>query len=202
MQRIVFVTLMIVMLCSCTHRKFQATTIDVSEGVSLPLLKPSSFGQSVSLVQSADIKFEQQHHQLLLQVEITSQRIIVVGLSPNGTRLFTTEYDGLNLKSEGFSQLVEKIDPRYLIADIQFSIWPLKVLEMVYTNQSTCFINRECQILQDEQLKIRSLQLSNESVVEVKYQSAINYQSELEFANLSRGYNLLITPLSMENISE
>ena len=202
MQRIVFVTLMIVMLCSCAHRKFQATTIDVSEGVSLPLLKPSSFGQSVSLVQSADIKFEQQHHQLLLQVEITSQRIIVVGLSPNGTRLFTTEYDGLNLKSEGFSQLVEKIDPRYLIADIQFSIWPLKVLEMVYTNQSTCFINRECQILQDEQLKIRSLQLSNESVVEVKYQSAINYQSELEFANLSRGYNLLITPLSMENISE
>ena len=200
MQKLVIAFVIVLFVCGCAHKTLETNSVDIAKGVSLPLLNPATFGESVSLLQSAEIEFANEKHQLLFQVEITTERIIVVGLTPTGTRVFTASFDGTKFESDGVSQLVDAIDPRYLIADLQFSIWPQHILEQHFHRNLKCFKKNECRIDFNRHQKTRSLYFNDDLYVVVKYQSSNDYQSKLEFRHLLRGYQLLITPLSMEKI--
>ena len=88
------------------------------------LQSPASFGKHYTATQLATINYQDQKHELLFQLEIDPQRLVLVGLTPSGTRLFTIINDHKGIQSEGFKAVVEKVKPEYLLADIQIALWP------------------------------------------------------------------------------
>jgi hypothetical protein len=193
MQKLIAVCLFALLQTACAIRQVDFTQIEVAQGVSLPLLAPETLGRAMILTQSADIRFKGNQHSLIFHSEFTKDSIIVVGLMPSGTRVFTLKYDGVLLTVEGIGEIIEKINPGYLMADLQFSLWPQAALQSAFEENSNCFIAGRCQFESVDDSLTRKLLLDGQPIISVNYQSSEPYQGSIEFYHLTRDYRLSIT---------
>jgi len=188
-----------ILLTSCTKLYFKSETVDIINQVEVPLLSPESFKKSVIITQAAEIRYQSEVKQLLFQIEINPRNIIVVGLTPGGTRLFTMTYDGKAFTSEGVSAVVEKINPRYLLADIQFSLWDLALLKNAY-GKAKCFNSGTCRLSENESGATRRLAFRGNLALEVNYTGSPDIKSKMNLEHKQRKYQLIIENLSTEII--
>ncbi|TQV87854.1 DUF3261 domain-containing protein [Aliikangiella coralliicola] len=198
MQKLIILIIAITCLCSCVSRKLADKSIDISAGVPFSLLTPASLGKQLALTQAAEISFDNNQHELLFQAEITSKKMVVVGLLASGTRLFTIEFDGEKITSEGISKVIEKIKPGYLIADIQLSLWPDKILREHLKQHSDCFKSGQCELLNSNEGNRRRFMKDGEEIISISYRGTPSYKHQLEFKHHLRGYGLKISPLAIE----
>ncbi len=178
--------------------------VTLAPGVVFRLLPPASFGKNVSLSQTAEIAFNGEQHELVFQTEISAEKLVVVGLRPDGMRLFTIVYDGKSISTDGVGKAIDNIKPLYLLADMQLSLWPVEVLRKELENNSDCFRSGVCSLLSGSNpgLFPFSRQLLNDDkvVISIQYKGQPGYSHGLNYHHLLRNYKLVISPFAVESL--
>ncbi len=200
-MRIVLVLIInIILLSSCAHKNVSPNQLILTEGVEIQLLSPRSFGKQLSLTQFIEFEYESKSRELLVQSEITTDKMTVVGLTTGGTRLFTVTYDGKEINADGYSEVTKNIRPEYMLSDIQLSLWPISAVSRQFENASSCFINGSCLFVEtDDQLQ-RTLTVNGEEIISIGYQMTPHFQSKIDFNNKLRDYQFTITLIAVEEL--
>jgi uncharacterized protein DUF3261 len=195
MQKIILILVVTLMLFGCTATRVATShkhSVALGSDLNFDLLQPASFGQSLSLTQVAEISAEQGQHELVFVLQIQANEMTVIGLLPNGTRVFTILYDGVQIKSEGYNELIEKLDPKFLIADIQISLWPLQTLKEQWLSRQPCYQDGNCfmteKVHSDNGTKERVISAAEKILVSVQSSQSETNRKVIVFNHLERGY--------------
>jgi len=92
------------------------------------LLSPTDFGGKLDTVQKLSAEFNGQTAVMLMQLEIDKNSVRLAMLNPTMISLFSLEDNGEQIVTTRSPMIPDKIDPKYVLADIQLSYWPLAVL--------------------------------------------------------------------------
>lgn len=96
------------------------------------LLAPATLQQSIQLNQTLQSNYRDEQYQLVIAAKVTAQNLIMIGLSPEGQRLFTLNYDGITLHQNNLPAIAEKLNSERILHLFQLSYWPRKILQSTY----------------------------------------------------------------------
>ncbi len=195
MQKIVLLLSVVISLFGCTSQRLidlSETEVELGQGVVFDLLQPASLGRELNVTQIAAIESSHGNHELIFVLQVQSNEMTVVGLLPSGTRVFSLVYDGKLIKSEGYSQLIEKLDPKYLIADIQLSLWSVALLKQHWLTKQSCFKTKKCDLLEhtEQNDKRRELVYGQDTLLEISYKQSDSNAEIIRLVNPKRGYQI------------
>ena len=188
-MRLLNLILILLLLSGCLS-KYQNSIehVSVADTVNYTLLPTIPFSNGLTLTQSATVTYQDESHDLIFHTEITNRQLTMVGLSPTGTRLFTIMMQEGTVNAEGFSSMIDAIKPEYLLADLQLSLWPQEQI-----NQNLSGANVE-----EVDSLTRSLVQNNDTIIIIRYSEEERFKGDIQFTHHQRGYNLSLTPLSIE----
>jgi len=193
MQRIIFQIVLLLLLAACASqdiRQSKSHSVLLSENITFDLLAPDSFGKDLDLVQIAQIETDGNNFELLFYLEISKGVITILAVLPNGTRIFSIVYDGVTIKSEGYSQIVEKLKPRYLLADLQLSLWPIEVLKAKWLDHIECYNKGMCEILVSLKGTKRRLVDGEQDIITINYSARLPEIGQLNYTHHQRNYTI------------
>lgn len=200
MQKLTFRALCITVLaCLAGCASTGATDlVRVGNGIVFRLLSPGSLGQQVILTQVVTLSYEDESQQLLFFSEVSAQAVTIAGLLPDGSRLFSIHYDGVSLRSEGNGDVLERLDPHYLLADMQMALWPLAAVRGSLASANGCFASGTCKLLETVDQRQRTLSREGDIIVDIRYQDIPAYRATLAYEHRARGYSLQIETVNVE----
>jgi hypothetical protein len=91
-------------------------------------LPPASLGYTLSLSQVVASQYEGKTQSLRVEVEVSPERLVMVGVSHLGVPLFSLELDREGLRTTALSSEVLPFDPRYILSDFQLAHWPFELV--------------------------------------------------------------------------
>jgi hypothetical protein len=91
----------------------------------LPL---GSLGHDLSLSQVVTSEDNGESRSLRVEVEVSAQRLVMVGLTHMGVPLFTLALDSQGLSTTTLNAEVLPFDPRHILSDFQLAHWPREIL--------------------------------------------------------------------------
>lgn len=203
MQRKLSLILLVISTTACAVN-VGPSNIRISDDIRFDLLPPASFGEEFSLTQLAEITVADETRDMLFVTEISGQTMAVVGLMPNGTRLFTVIYDGISIHTdnEGYDSSFDYMPPAYLLADFQLSQWPISLLRTVLNRSSPCFSAGDCEFVESADGLHRSLRQAGEEILSISYGGAPYLQNTIELSHWRRDYHITLTSLNVEPPAE
>ena len=194
-------TAMLLILSACQHapEPLPSNTIAIADGITLQLTLPEKNFTATQKITAryrnpeATAKSAQENqHTLLMQVQATPHKIVMAGLAPSGTRLFSVQFDGNTTevwKSPLFSlQQISSntFDARYALADFELTSFPIPELQAALSGNAQLSEDIDAQ-----GVRVRELRSSNGVVViRAEYR-----QTETQYCHRERHYCLLIENL-------
>lgn len=172
--------------CSSSYVSKQQT-VTIAQGVQFQLIKEHPFEGGIELLQSAQVNFKGESHDLLFQTEVTAQKLVMFGLSATGTRLFSIQLSGEQITASGLPT-EDGLKAEYLLADMQLCLWSLSAI-----NQSLS----GARLIQQSPGK-RVMVRNGLEIISIEYSDTELYKGQIHFQHLERDYSLLIEPLSIE----
>ena len=126
MKKIFLVTWIFLALSACQHAPVEKNPnrVAIAKDITLQLLLPKN---NFTTTQKITAQYSNTQHTLLMQVQASPQTIVMAGLAPSGTRLFSLHFDGNTIdtwQSPLFSlQQVSSahFDARYALADFELT---------------------------------------------------------------------------------
>lgn len=91
-------------------------------------LPPGTLDTSGQHRQQVTLERGDTRRSMQVAIETTPGQLTLIGLSALGQRLFTIEWDGTHIRSRAISEELDKLDPRWVLADLQLAFWPLPPL--------------------------------------------------------------------------
>ncbi|NKB58324.1 MAG: DUF3261 domain-containing protein [Alphaproteobacteria bacterium] len=137
MMRWGWVIMLSVVASACAGRP-PATATPV-EPLRLFSLAPASLGRSLSLSQLVVGEYKDQSYKMRYEVDITPERLAMVGLSPLGITLFSLVQERDEISVETFFKQEPKFDPRYTLFDLYLTYWPPEVLRTALASRQMRF---------------------------------------------------------------
>lgn len=188
----VFVPLTVVGCSGCASPRNSARHIPIARDVFFDLLPPSSLGRSISLEQIVEGRRGEHASAFHCLLEVDDEELVLVGLTPFGTRAFVLTLCDGRLHVENTSGQDLPAEPARILADLQLALWTdlpsLPGLEVVERKGTSGKLVRE--LRHDGQLVIR-----------VTYENAVHWQGNLRFEHLEQGYELEVRTLRAESLS-
>lgn len=176
------VPLMCVWLVGCHSQSTRP--VDV---IAMPLLAVHDFGRSLQLQQRVSGEYPGGRHELLCVLELHRNRVSLVGLSPQGLKLFTLQYDGNTLVIDKSPLVPKQLQPQQVLADIQLALWP----EQAIKNH----LDRPWRVQQDS--RVRELFYENNLAAAVRYEMDDPMQGAFTLTNHNYGYSLRVETLEI-----
>lgn len=93
-------------------------------------LSPESLGRSLSLSQLIIGEYGGRSYKVRVEVDVTPERLAMVGLSPLGITLFTLIHDQGRPAVISNNVGQARFDPRNVLFDLYLTYWPISVLKM------------------------------------------------------------------------
>ncbi len=143
--------------------------------------------QHVALSQKMQARFRGQVLNLLLQIQNDANGLVIAGLSPTGTRLFTAQFDGSNITSWQSPLFEAPFEARFLLADFLIAELDVQHVQRLLSADN---------LVEDVQQppRVRTLYNRNsKAVVEVRYGD-----KKTIYCHRERGYCLDIETLTRE----
>jgi hypothetical protein len=189
--------LLAVLLAGCATTANEREVL-IADGLRFALQSPASFGANVLLTQVATLRFGDAVHELLLHIEIGADRLAIVGSQPGGTRLFSIEWDGETLRSDGYGEVLDLLRPAYFVADLQLAQWPFAVVAEALAQANSCFAAGSCRFTESGAGLQRRLDANDQQVIVINYSALPIYRYATHYAHLARGYRLEVETLALE----
>jgi hypothetical protein len=93
-----------------------------------PPLAPATLGQELTLSEVVTGDYGDHSYSMRVELEITPERLVVVGLSHLGVPLFTLEQTAADLRVQSNGRGSLPLDPAWMLSDLQLVHWPAGVL--------------------------------------------------------------------------
>lgn len=179
-MRELFVVLLLY-LSACSSLRGDHSLL-ISAGTEMNLIEPSRLGREISSTHEVKVLHDEKESTFIGRLEVDAQKILLVGLAPTYTRLFTLKFERGEASFESTVTMPLPFDPRHILADIQLALWPLSPLkEQVDVREENGRV-----ILNDE----------GTPVIRITYPYAT--RDEFEFVHLERGYSIRVRNLPQE----
>jgi hypothetical protein len=107
----------IVILASCTTIQ-PAKKVSIANGIDMQLLLPT---KNISVTQKITARYKKDTHLLIMQVQASPQKIVMAGLAPTGTRLFSLSFDGKTVENWKSPLFTAPFDGSYVLADFELA---------------------------------------------------------------------------------
>ena len=171
--------------------------VNIARNLKFSLLPPESFGQSLSVLQSLEVQYKGETHQLLAQLEITPKKMTFVGLSPMGNRLFTVLWTGQNFSDENLLKNIKDewpfpFEPKRILADVQLALWPNIPTQNGIKIRETALPNMSREILRSD--------LKEYPIMRITYETRPFWQGLIVIEHLERNYQLSIETLQINRL--
>ena len=118
------ILLVFLVLASCANPSARQAT----QPLLLEPLPPESLGYRLSISQVVASQFDGETRSLRVEVEVSPERLVMVGVSHIGVPLFSLELDAEGLRATSLSADVLPFDPRYILSDFQLAHWPFELV--------------------------------------------------------------------------
>jgi hypothetical protein len=159
------------------------STVKIANGVDMRLLLPT---QTISETQKVTAHYRQDQHTLIMQVQASPQQVVMAGLTPTGTRLFSLSFDGKTVESWQSPLFSAPFDGSYVLADFELATLDLAALRSALP--SDVLLKETAQ-----SPTVRERSLSNaqgKTVIRIEYQD-----KKTHYCHLERDYCLHIETL-------
>ena len=171
--------------------------VNIARNLKFSLLPPESFGQSLSVLQSLEVQYKGKIHQLLAQLEITPKKMIFVGLSPMGNRLFTVLWTGQNFSDENLLNNTKDewpvpFEPKRILADVQLALWPNIPTQNGIKIRETALPNMSREILRSD--------LKEYPIIRITYETRPFWQGLIVIEHFESNYQLSIETLQINRL--
>ena len=154
-------------------------------------LPPESLGRSLSLSQIVTGTYGDQTRSMRFEVEIeiASNKLVVVALSHFGVTLFVLRQEGKKVLVEAYTDELDGIEPSWVLFDLQVTYWPGERLGRA--------LSRQHMRLEDEPKSgVRRVFGSREELImEVRYLDGFLVPGDITIDHFDRPYRLLIDAL-------
>ena len=152
--------------------------------VEFPLLPPSTLGATRSTLQVVHGAYGEQDAAFQCVVDVGPQHLTLVGLSAQGQRLFSLRHDGRQIEVQRSPLTPEQLDPKRVLTDLQFALWPLSALQQALAGS----------IWQVSEPTPATRRLRRESrlIAEVHYHDADPWKGRFWLSNFEFGYSLFV----------
>lgn len=173
--------LFIVLLAACTTVQ-PVKKVKVANGIYMQLLLPQ---QNTSVTQKIRAQYQQQQYTLIMQVQTSPQAVVMAGLTPTGTRLFSMSFDGTTVESWKSPLFTAPFDGSYLLADFELATLDIAALRKALPPTVT--------LIETSSSNTRERQLRNAQcniVIRIEYRD-----TQTRYCHLERDYCLQIEAL-------
>ena len=197
-KRLIFGDLLFVIIwgmVACTQDVASSVRqVNIANNVKYSLLPPESFKQSLSLLQRIEVQYERETRNILAQLEITPNKMIFVGLSPMGNRLFTMLWTGQNISDEYLLRNIKDewpfpFEPKRILADVQLALWPNIPTQNGIKIRETALPNMSREILRSD--------LNEYPIMRITYETLPFWQGLIVIEHLESNYQLSIETLEI-----
>ncbi|MBW8185676.1 DUF3261 domain-containing protein [Shewanella nanhaiensis] len=174
---------------ACSHTLERQTCVALASEVNYCLAPIPANSQIHSLTQQVSINVDEEHHELLTQLELDKQQLTLVGLAPLGQALFTLVFDGNTLSSQQNMLLGDEFKAEYLLALIQLAYWPMEDVNSYL--QGANLVSQAC-----DAARCRSIYASEtQEIIEISYDRIDPWSAVIELAIPQAKFELKITPI-------
>lgn len=195
MQKIILFFTGLILLSGCLSTRSSIglqNVVSLAPELDFVLFHPQTFQQSITMTQLAEIKTSESTHEIMFVLEIEPTHMTIVGLLPSGTRIFSINYDGTKIVSEGYNQLLEKLNPKYLLADVQLSLWPAEKLIQSWFVKQACAIKKICQFNVADATGERTISMAGKPLITINYGVGQQIERDVRFDNYLRDYQIAL----------
>lgn len=149
-------------------------------------LTPKSLGGNLAVSQLVTGEFNQRIYRMRFEVEVTPERLAIVGLSPMGITLFTLvqEQGKLPIVTQGRQK--PAFDPRHILLDIHLTYWPREALQTALAAWSMRLVEHA-----DGSVR-RIVGLTGERIAEITYAPEEPRTNRIIIQHFDIPYRLLI----------
>lgn len=204
MQKLIISACLLLTTAACSSLPREANVVFIDDRLAFHLLSPASFGEHVILTQLVNIRYTQQgeaqSQELLFYSEIGPEAVDVAGLLPDGTRLFSFRYDGNALHTEGRPEILGRLDPQYLLADMQIALWPYAEVRASLAQHNDCFAV-SCELSESADQLRRELHVRDRELIDIRYQGLPHYGYTTHYQHHGRQYALDIETLEAQLVA-
>jgi len=204
--RMLFLVSLIACLNACAS--IQAyTQCDVHSVTGLPTLHPAAYGVTLISTQQISIKTRHRTFEFISLLEINSEKLSLVSLSPIGQKLFQIQYQAGELKFEGF--VAEYVEPAYLLSDISLIYGTKKALRQCFSRAKIPFSIKQTA----SQRNLRIGHTPGQTHISIEYTGQenlpkinqhlnqdSNWNRNIIYKNPMRGYTLEMKSLGVERL--
>jgi hypothetical protein len=156
--------------------------VQIAKGISMPLLLPT---QSTSVSQKISASYRRDKHVMIMQVQASPQQIIMAGLAPTGTRLFSLTFDGIRVTSWKSPLFNAPFDGAYVLADYELAAFGAERLRRALPKYVTL------EETQDGDVRTRVFKNGlGKTVIDIKYD-----KNQTRYCHIEREYCLAIENL-------
>jgi hypothetical protein len=176
---------------SCTTPALSATNVPIARGVEFDLLPPSGLGTAISLEQLVDARYGERSFSFHCLLEVDASELVLVALTPFGTRAFAlTLRDGkLELEADSLREI--PAEPARILADLQIALWEHPVVDALDVIERTAPSGE----------RVREISRRGEPVIRVTYSNAVRWKDRLRFEHLEQGYVLDVRTVRAEPLA-
>ncbi|PMN69271.1 DUF3261 domain-containing protein [Enterovibrio norvegicus] len=166
--------------------------VELAKGASVTLPTPAEFGSSVSVSQLINADWESEAHTLPVHLEISSERVVLVGFSAWGTRLITATYQDGGIEEDALAGLgIVLPDSRQILMNLMIALWPVEAWAPHLKPIGWTLIE------QDKHRILRDA--SGETVVEIQYDDPFRLGTVpafIQYEHKQQHYRITINTLS------
>lgn len=191
MKNMLIATLLLLTLSACQHAPDDDAhnRVLIANGIMLPLALPNS---SFTTTQKVTAQYRDTQHTLLMQVQTSPQSLVMAGLAPSGTRLFSLRFDGHAVEtwqSPLFSLAqfsASTFDVRYVLADFELTAFDHIELQKKLPRDALL-----TDTIDPQGVRVRELQRRNgDVVIHIEYRN-----TQTQYCHRERHYCLHIETL-------
>lgn len=179
-------------LASCAA-PIQSEYCTLASTTGLPVIHPDKFGIRIITSQKVDIRNNDQHFEFYSQIEISDPRLVIVGLSSIGQKLFQVSYQHGSIEMQD-TGVPLPFDPAYMLTDISLMYAPAESL-------NRCIAEHKLPVTFMEQPDANSRVFAGPLLsATVEFKSESDWPAQIHYVNKQNGYTINILTLSKENL--
>lgn len=145
-----------------------------------PVQTPGSYGGTFTGQHLLEGEYKGRRMQLQTYVEIDTDQMVIVGLTPWQTRAFVIHYDGQRLDFENFTHREMPFPPALILSNVQQVLWP------VLPNTA------QWHVADHDHPRERRIYFRNQLVTRIQYGGPSVSPSNITLWNFRYGYQLNI----------
>ncbi|MEZ8035639.1 DUF3261 domain-containing protein [Vibrio crassostreae] len=178
--------------CSMVSQQPTGASLAIDKDTELALPLPAELGYSFTASQLISATWQDDTQQLPVQVEVTSDKVVLAGFSSWGTRILSLQYQNQAIETQVLSGLGATLpQPEQVLFNLMLTLWPAEAWAQPLQSIGWHLVDTD---------KTRTVFDENQqAIIQIDYQTdpgTHKTAGDIIFKHLTQGYNITIQTLN------